>query len=627
MGSSKRSLVLFLVVSIVLTTLAFVVGSARLSAESAGGTAVGGPLIHSGQTPRIQDFFAGESAQFTVSITNTGSIAFQTVTTSNATSADCNRNNLGALGPGQSTSFTCSRSNVTESYLNEIQVNGTTDATTVSHKSNSFVKVLKPELRITKSQQVQTVSHGGTAFFTVRVFNTSDFVLGIDEIDDSVMDNCDKKPTTISLNLGPGDSFDYSCSMANIQAPVASVITVFATNPATSQQYSASDAAWVEVLSLDADLEALPTSVQEPGDLVAYTVNLVNTGSLPLTLAGLSTNQFGNILDPGNPEVEALTNTCLPKPLLPTLQAFGGSHTCSFIAPVEGQPSNFTVILTATARDSNNVDVTATTDTSVTITDSPASMVLTLAADPPFINPPSRPVSFSIRVDNTSSADAITITELSDEFLGNLNGRGTCVVPVENIPPGFSYQCAFTATVSGTVGQQKSRTISVKAVDDDIVPGTLTQSKAVTVGVTDQPTQYNFMPNVSDNTPNNTSCGRPYPLSTNQQYYFIPPNTYDATVPPDQRDQHYFVFELSQSARVRVEMTNFVPRKGQLIVRPHIEGGNPQCGSQSLGRDPDNSLTKTVDLGTRPAGKYYIQIINDGPSNVRELYGLIIRVN
>lgn len=623
----KRSLVLLLMVSIVMAALAFAVGSDTLSADSDGIEATSGPLIASSQTPRLQDFFAGEDAQFTVSITNTGSIAFQTVTTSNATTPDCNRDNLGPLAPGQSTSYTCSESTVTESFLNEIQVNGTTDATTVSHKSTAFVKVLKPELRITKLDQVQTITHGGTVFYTVKVFNTSEFFLEINSIDDSVMNNCDKTPTTVSLYLNPGESFNYSCSMTDIEAPIASVITVTATNTTTSQQYTASDAAWVEVLSLEAGLSAQPTSVQEPGDLVMYTVNLVNTGSRPLTLAGLSTNQFGNILDPGNPAVDAVTNTCLPKPSLPTLEAFGGNHTCSFAAAVEGQPSEFSVILTATGRDSSNIDVTATTSASVTITDSPASLLLTLSADPPFINPPSRQVTFSVRVDNTSSADAITITELRDELLGNLNGRGTCTVPVENIPPGFSYQCSFAATVSGTVGQQKSRTISVKAVDDDLVPGTLNQSKTVTVGITDQPTQYNFMPNISDNTPNNTSCGRPYPLSTNQQYYFIPPNTYDPSAPSNEREQHYFVFELTQSGRLTVEMTNFVPRKGQLIVRPHIEGGNPQCGSQSLGRDPDESLTKTVDLGTRPAGRYYIQIINDGPSNVRDLYGLIVRVN
>ena len=603
------------------------IGPAR--ASSVAGPAsidVGVPRILSAQTPRLQDFFAGEDAVFNVSITNSGAVAFQTVTTSNATIADCNRNNLGALAPGESLSFTCTATDVVESFLNVVQVNGTTDATTVSHTSNSFVKVLKPELRITKTPQAQTVVSGATAYFTVTIFNTSDFVMKIENVDDSQIDNCDRTPTSVTIYLNAGDSLDYSCWAANVQTPLASVITVSGSNPIDNKIYLASDIAWVDVNSLEAELTAQPTTIAEPGGLVTYTVNLLNSGSVPVTLVALTTNQFGSILDPGNPKIEAADNTCLPKPLPPTMVPFGGTFSCTFVASVEGQPSNFSTILTATAEDKNGLDATVTTSASVTITDEPASMSLTLGADPPFINPPSRNVRFSISIENTSAADAITITELNDEFLGNLNGRGTCAVPIADISPGFSYQCSFMAVVSGSVGQQKSRIITVKAIDDDLVPNTLTESKAVVVGITDRPTRYTFMPNVSDNTMNRTSCGRPYPLAINRQYFFLPPNTYNNSLPVDQRDQHYFVFELTQNGQVTVELTNFVPQKGQLIVRPHVQGGTPPCGSPALGVNPDSSLTKIVNLGTRPAGRYYIQIVNDGPSNVRQLYGLIVRV-
>lgn len=628
MRSSKRSLIIFLIMAASLMgAIGMAIGPAR--ASSVAGPAsidVGVPRILSAQTPRLQDFFAGEDAVFNVSITNSGAVAFQTVTTSNATIADCNRNNLGALAPGESLSFTCTATDVVESFLNVIQVNGTTDATTVSHTSNSFVKVLKPELRITKTPQAQTVVSGATAYFTVTIFNTSDFVMKIENVDDSQIDNCDRTPTSVTIYLNAGDSLDYSCWAANVQTPLASVITVSGSNPIDNKIYLASDIAWVDVNSLEAELTAQPTTIAEPGGLVTYTVNLLNSGSVPVTLVALTTNQFGSILDPGNPKIEAADNTCLPKPLPPTMVPFGGTFSCTFVASVEGQPSNFSTILTATAEDKNGLDATVTTSASVTITDEPASMSLTLGADPPFINPPSRNVRFSISVENTSAADAITITELNDEFLGNLNGRGTCAVPIADISPGFSYQCSFMAVVSGSVGQQKSRIITVKAIDDDLVPNTLTESKAVVVGITDRPTRYTFMPNVSDNTMNRTSCGRPYPLAINRQYFFLPPNTYNNSLPVDQRDQHYFVFELTQNGQVTVELTNFVPQKGQLIVRPHVQGGTPPCGSPALGVNPDSSLTKIVNLGTRPAGRYYIQIVNDGPSNVRQLYGLIVRV-
>lgn len=628
MGSSKRSLIMFLTMGISLIgAIGVVIGRAdawSVVDPAAGGAGV--PRIFSSQTPHLQDFFAGEDAVFEVSITNSGDVAFQTVTTSNATVADCNRDDLGALAPGESLSFTCRAKNVVESFLNEIQVNGTTDATTVSHTSNAFVKVLKPELRITKTPQSQTVANGATAYFTVTIFNTSDFVMKIENVDDSQIDNCDRTPVVVTLYLNAGESLDYSCWAADVQTPLASVITVRGRNPIDDKMYTASDVAWVDVNSLEAELTAQPTSIAEPGGLITYTVDLVNSGSVPVTLVALTTNQFGSILDPGNPKVEAADNTCLPKPLPPTLAPFGGTFSCAFVASVEGQPSSFSTILTATVEDENELDATATTSASVTITDEPASMSLTLGADPAFINPPSRSVRFSISVENTSAADAITLTELNDEFLGNLNGRGTCAVPIADISPGFSYQCSFSAVVSGSVGQQKSRTITVKATDDDLVPKTLTESKAVIVGITDQPTRYTFMPNVSDNTMNRTSCGRPYPLAINRQYFFLPPNTYNNSLPVDQRDQHYFVFELTQSGQVTVEMTNFVPQKGQLIVRPHVPGGTPPCGSPALGVNPDAGLTKAVNLGTRQAGRYYIQIVNDGPSNLGQLYGLIVRV-
>lgn len=623
MSSTQRSTIAVL---IGIFALIVVLGlSGRLGNGTAAASTSETALILSGQQPRFQDFFPGGDAEITVTITNTGSIPFETVTVTGATIAECNRNNLGALPAGESTSYTCGQENVNESILSELQVNGSTGGTTASHRSNAFVKVLKPEVRITKTPQIQTIRQGATAFFTVTIFNTSDFVMTLEEVDDSLANDCDREPT-ITVYLEEGDSIDYACAMPNVQSPQATVATVRVRNPVTAIEYTASDVAWIELLDLEAVLTPQPASIPEPGDLVTYTVEVINSGSLPVTLVGLTTNKYGNILDPGNPQVEASTNSCLPQPTLPTIMPLGGSYTCTFIAPVEGQPSDFSVILTATARSVGLLDVTATTNATVQITNVPASMEVFLSANPPFINPPSQLVAFSVRIENTSGADAINILEINDEFLGDLNGRGNCELPVEGLPAGYSYQCQFSANVTGEVGQQKSRTITVVAESDDLTGEVLTESEIVTVGITDQPTRYNFMPNVSDHTLDRTSCGRPYPLRLDTQYFFRPPNRYDSTLPVEQREQDYFTFTLAASAAVRVELTNFVPLKGQLIVRPHVEGGSSPCGA-SLGRNPDEALNKMVDLGTIPAGRYYIQLINDGPSHVPNLYGLIVHVD
>jgi len=606
----NRFLVVFLVAAVMMAALGVAWGSARRVQAQAGGTSAdAGPLILVGQKPRLQEFFAGDDANFTVTITNTGTVALQGVSVSNATTSSCNRSDLGPLAPGATTSYSCSRENVDTSFLNELQATGVANGgASDSHVTNAFVKVLGPDLRITKRPTTQAVLPGATARFTIVIFNTSlDTFLTDIEVNDSIVNDCDRDPI-VPLNLAPGESIDYACQQNNVQSPLTSVATVTAIDPLSGNVLTASDVAWVDVLNMTASLIPQPNAVAEPGAPVTFHVSLVNTGSIPLTLMGLTTNRFGNVLDSGNDALDPADNTCLPQASLPVIQPYGGSYTCSFVAVVQGQPSDFSVILTAMAKDRTNQTVTATTSGTVRITNVPAAINLTATADPPFIHPPSRNVTFSVRVDNTGDADMVTLTQLRDSLLGSLDGRGTCDVPT-TIQPGFSYQCGFSAVVSGEVGQQKSRTITATALDDDLNPKTVTDSATVTVTVTDMPVQTAYMPAVTEYVIG-SSCIDALPLSLNRAYQFLPPAN---------KAQQVFRFELPASGRLTVAMTNFVPRAGQLVV------WSGACGSLELiGRNPDTALNKTVELGTRPPGQYIIQIINDGPTNNTNLYRLIV---
>ena len=113
----NSSLVALCVVVVVLAAWGVVWGGAR--ADDAAVDA--GPLILVGQKPRVQEFFAGGDATFTIGITNTGTVTLQTVTVANATTPSCNRAGLGPLAPGQSASYTCSRADVEDSFLNTLQ--------------------------------------------------------------------------------------------------------------------------------------------------------------------------------------------------------------------------------------------------------------------------------------------------------------------------------------------------------------------------------------------------------------------------------------------------------------------------------------------------------------------------
>jgi len=614
----NKSLVALCVVVVMLAAWAVVWGGVQ--ADDAAVDA--GPLILVGQKPRVQEFYPGGDATFTIGITNTGTVTLQTVTVANANTSSCNRSGLGPLTPGQSTSYTCTRIDVEDSFLNTLQVTGVTEGgASNSHVGDAFVRVLSPDLRITKRPTTQTVRPGATALFTVIVFNTSpDTILTHITVDDDVTNDCDFDPT-VPVNLAPSDSFDYVCEQTNVQAALTSVATVRATELTSGDVLTTADVAWVELLDMTAGLTPQPTSVAEPGAPVTFQVVLVNPGSVPIALTGLTTDKFGNLLTSTNPAVAPSHNTCLPQPSLPVIPPFGGSYACSFVAVAAGQPSAFAVTLTATGK-SGSLTKTTTATTTVNITNVPASMNLSASAEPPFIHPPSRNVTFNVRVDNTSAADTITLTELRDELLGSLDGKGTCSVPVD-IPSGASYGCSFSAVVAGQTGQQKSRTINATAKDDDLSPGTLTDSTIVTVNITDLPTKYAFMPSVVDVSFIGSSCGNAFPLALNRRYTFLsPPGAQD--VPRPENTQHVFRFELPRQGTVRVELTNFVPRAGQLVVWSGV------CGSlQLLGRNPNTALNKTVDLGSLPAVngqgqaiQYIIQIINDGKSNKVDPYGL-----
>lgn len=608
MSRSSRSLIAFLTAGIMLAALVASWGGVHRATVRADDEIVdANPLILVGQKPRLQEFFAGNNATFTVGVTNTGTIALQTVTT-NATTPACNRANLGPLGPGQSTTYTCTAAGVTTSFLNEIQATGTAEGGAAdTHVSNAFANVLNPDLRITKSPVRQAVRPGATAFFTIVVFNSSpDVIMANVTVDDST-DACDFSPI-VPVNIGPLDSIDYSCRQTDVQSPIFSVVTARAVDPTNGDVYRATNAAWIETVSLAAELAPQPGSVPEPGASVNFQVNLVNSGSVPLTLAGLTTNQYGNILDAGNSKIDSAYNTCLPQSTLPRLQPYGGAYTCSFRAQVAGEPSDFSVILTATARDQSSQTATATTSATVRITNVAAAINLSATADPPFIHPPSHEVKFRVRIDNTGEADTVTVTQLRDEFLGSLDGVGTCTLPIV-IEPGLSSQCAFSAVVSGQVGDQRSRTIAATANDDDLNPGTITDETTVTVNVTDLPTQYAFIPNAIDSAVG-SSCADAFSLSLNQLYSFLP---------PPHGSQSVFRFTLSRSGVVSVQLNNFAPLDGQLVV------WSGQCGQLVfLGYNPDKALNRTVDLGTRPAGQYVIQIINDGPTTTTDAYRLKI---
>jgi hypothetical protein len=252
--------------------------------------------------------------------------------------------------------------------------------------------------------------------------------------------------------------------------------------------------------------------------------------------------------------------------------------------------------------------VSATTNTTISVTDLPAALQVNVTADPPVILAPGGPIAYSVRVANISEVDMITLQRLEDSILGDLAAHG-CPLPTAPIIAGSFYECDFTDTVSGTAGETVARTVTAVGVSDDLNQQQVQHSADNGVLISELPPQSVFLATVADDVvePNN-SCRSSYPLQLNRQYHFLAEDVQDG-----------YSFRLQSSQNIKVELTNFVPREGQLLV------WKGECDSLMLiGQNPDTSLVKILDLGTQPPGPYIIQIINDAPPNTVDLYGLIV---
>jgi hypothetical protein len=110
----------------------------------------------------------------------------------------------------------------------------------------------------------------------------------------------------------------------------------------------------------------------------------------------------------------------------------------------------------------------------------------------------------------------------------------------------------------------------------------------------------------------NDSCPDAYPLVTDSPYQFL----------AEDRDDWY-QFTTMEDAEVTVRLTDFAPLLGQIAVYR----GTSCSTAVFLANNGNNSLDKTLALGTQPADSFYLYVSNDGPLNSVSPYSLIVETN
>jgi len=140
--------------------------------------------------------------------------------------------------------------------------------------------------------------------------------------------------------------------------------------------------------------------------------------------------------------------------------------------------------------DNDGTEATDDDDAEVTLTDVPPTVLLDKTAAPLSLPEPGGTFTFNVKVTNTS-AEPVTITELTDDVYGDISTKGTCTTAIGTVldpdPDGAGpllggvYSCSFPGEFTSGVDDEQTDVITVIVEDDDGTPGRDTDDAVVRI--------------------------------------------------------------------------------------------------------------------------------------------------
>src|SRR6266487_2199196 len=198
------------------------------------------PHISISKSPDAQTILIGQTANFTITVTNDGDSTLTNVVVTDALAPGCARTSadipgLASMAPGATITYTCSLANVTASFTNLAVATGHPPlGPDVSAQDTASVTAVAPAthpaITIVKNPKSQSLTRGGTATFTITVTNTGDVALTNVTVSDPLSPNCNRTIGT----LAPGASTSYACTRANVTANFTNVAVASGTAGGTT---------------------------------------------------------------------------------------------------------------------------------------------------------------------------------------------------------------------------------------------------------------------------------------------------------------------------------------------------------------------------------------------------------
>lgn len=201
------------------------------------------PGIDIEKSPDFQNVLPNGTADFTITVTNTGTVTLTDVTVSDALTPSCD-SSLGDMGPGETTSYSCSSVGVTASFTNTAVASTTpTVGPGVSDSDDAYVEVVDAALEIEKAPDLQTVTSGGTANFTITITNSGSVQVNNITVSDALVPSCDN----VIGSIPAASSFSYACSELGVTSSFTNTAVVTGVVDFPVPQLVGSDDAVVQV--------------------------------------------------------------------------------------------------------------------------------------------------------------------------------------------------------------------------------------------------------------------------------------------------------------------------------------------------------------------------------------------
>jgi len=327
------------------------------------------------------------------------------------------------------------------------------------------------------------VEPGGTVDYNVTVTNQGNIRLAItsmlDDLYGDVTDpgnlTLDSTNCTVPTDIDPGGS--YNCTFVvflggrDADDVIEDTVTVVVETPTGVDTDSGAGLASVTITDLPPSVAviktALPTTVDEPGGDVTFTVRVINQSVADtVTVTRIEDDEDND----GTVDVTYQPTICVDAELAP-----GEATDCTFTRFVGGDPGDtITDNVTVTMLDDDNEDVIRSATATVTVVDVPSSLAVVKTATPDNVDEPGGLVDFTVTVTNTSPADTVTLTSIEDDedndgtvdqtYDPAVDCNATVLAPTEVAI------CTFSHAVNGNAGDTITDAVTVFGTDDDVAP-------------------------------------------------------------------------------------------------------------------------------------------------------------